>query len=277
MKTKFILIGIIILALVGVGLLLEFPGAVAQEREDGKGGTEELPSAKERQQDECKTLARQICARFDQPPGSDSICSFRCRITADLVDTSLTAQSVSDLQIVLNRDRLHLTSEALEVYRDTGAVVTVLPYMRAVYIYTAPVSPDASTDPTQWLWMQDQLFVKSLVTECEDRIDGNGTRYKFMAFSPDPDLQRGLNIKSFSMLLDVDNKTVSEVSLVPFRPTEYSRMTWSLSDIQYGRIPDDMRSSVVTQVVDGNRRLKGKYAEYKLDDNRYLSSADTKR
>lgn len=277
MKTKLILVACIALVALGLGIVVALTGAFAQEKEGG-GDNNDPPSVSQVEEGEdCKTLAREISAAFGQLPGSDSVCSFQCKITAELTDTSLGAQSVNDLRIQLNRERLHVLADMFSMYRDMQAVVTVLPSPKSVYIYDVALLPDASTDPTKWLWMQDKVFQSSLVTECVDQVKEDGVRCKRVTFSPSPDLRRALNIKSFSMTLDVDGKKVREVSVIPARPDEYTRMTWALSDIRYAEASDDFRLPAVDQVLEKKHRLRSEYAGYALEDSRSLASADAER
>ncbi|MCE2504182.1 MAG: hypothetical protein J4G05_09030 [Chlorobi bacterium] len=253
---------VLLLILVGI-----HPWAVAQ----GGGDPADTIAVADAPNDheDCKALAQQYYAALSKPPGKDSVLSFRYTTDVDLLDHSIASPSISAADVMLNSDRVRLTSDEFTILRDSEELLFVVPMTKTLYLYSTRGRNDQSADVMSFLDKREELFEDCAVVECVEQNNPEGTTLKKITLSPDPEKRRALNMNEFTLWIDTEQETVQRVRLLPYRPRTYRQIAWTFGPHELLPAPEDFLKPIEEGVFTHNKRLKDHYAGYTVEDHRF--------
>lgn len=278
-RTVLILASLLSGATLTIALLLDRRPATAQQPAP-KADTANAAESRNRLESnrQWKELAREYYATMGRSPGVDSALSFHCLVTVELVDTSLAVETGNEIDVLICDDRVRVTGPEFTMARDASAALLVLPRIRTVHLFHGggASAMESGADPTALFAVRDSLFARSSVVDCAEEPQGDGTILRRIVLSPDPTMRRLSNVGEFTLWLDTDSGSVRRVSLLPYRPDYYRRITWTFDDVRRLPRPREFNEPVEREVLDDRGRLLPEYARYTLDDNRPIAQSSTR-
>ncbi len=276
MKRYVLLMAVLLGTATAVFLIVSGNDIVAQEKEEGDPSLEsDSALVADAMYAECYALVESIYAKYQNPPSDDTVSSFTCRTTVDLVDTSRIKSSITEIAVLLNNHRMHVTGDMIELYRDTGTVVAVIPNRQEVHLYTNVANPEYDEIHQDYMTaMRDSLVTGSQVVGCDEWTDSAGVAFRTVELSPNPEIRRRTRIKSITLTVNLDNGTVRAMRVVPMYPELYTAIQWEFLNHQFLHVEDVFAESIPGMVLDGGQRLRPQYKGYTLKDSRYVASAE---
>lgn len=277
--TVLILASLLTGATLTISLLLDRQPATAQQPEP-EADTAGVVESRNRLESNLrwKELAQESFASMGQPPGMDSAFSFHCLVAVELVDTSLAVETANEIEVLITDDRVRVAGAEFTMVRDTSVALLVLPRMRTVYLFHGGGASalESGADPTALFAVRDSLFARSSVIECAQERADDGTSLRRIVLSPDPTMRRLSNVNEFTLWLDTASGSIRRISLTPYRPEYYRRISWTFDDMRRLPRPQEFNEPVEREVLDSRGRLLPEYARYTLDDNRPIAQSSTR-
>jgi len=121
--------------------------------------------------------------------------------------------SVSKISLTANRDRVHVVSETMEIYRDRASAFVVVPATRTIYI-SDPAS-DAAQDrrALDVAMFQDSILDYAHVVECSAVADPSLGADRRVVLGLPPGMMRSLGLSRIVLLMNSAGKSIRRITI----------------------------------------------------------------
>lgn len=220
---------------------------------------------------ECRGVVRAIYGKMSGAADASKICriTYKVRTVTRLKGKSI--ETVADVELVANRNRMWMVTEEMEVHQDASTAVMIMPGKKTIYIKRSNLAQFRESRGKMLSMMQDSLLALSDVSECTDVADRSLGSDRRITFQLRSRAQRSLRIRSFTLFLDTKAQAIRKIVVVPDGTNGITALDVTLGDIDYDYRPQAFNAPLLSNVLDPQGNLLAKYRGYELVDLRNVS------